>query len=84
MEHRILHYVRVQRSRGVSKGYKSGVKGYLGPVLQRSSAEEPRAQAGGPVVMVMFGRSVTRLQRLQLEPRETDVPSRNCLFQFQH
>lgn len=42
-----MHYVRVQRSRGVSKGYKSGVKGYLGPVLQRSSAEEPRAQAQG-------------------------------------
>lgn len=35
------------------------------------------------MVIVMCGRSVARLQRLQLEPRETDVPSCNCLFQFQ-
>lgn len=44
LKHTILHYVRVQRSRGVSKDYKAGVKGYLEPVLQ-SAAEEPKEKA---------------------------------------
>lgn len=87
MKHTILHYViEFKDQEGCPKATNLGRKGtwsYSGEALLRSQRKRHRVQAGGQGGHGNVRQTVARLPKLQLEPRETDVPSCSRLFQFQ-